>query len=505
MRRGNVSIFLALLFPLVLALILTLLESARYGGLRLQAKNAGNAAADSVLAGYNRTLLDRYGLLFYDGGKGCGLISFEDLEEEYSACFTRNLPEEYGSGSLFRSTLSEAKVADLVTATDYNGEVFIRSALDYYKFGAAADLLKELEDQASKVKEGEEALNRANGDKSRLDGTDWGGSVSPEGSIGASFMRSIRFLDAEDEGGGLDEDRLKKELADSPIGKAEEEKAKGFLALVVPSGRKVSVYRADLSEAPSRISVDPRETTGAKLLEDALRKVLFNEYVLSQFVCFTDQAGKQGLNYQTEYVLFGEDSDEENLKKAVNRIMWMREGLNLVHILSSDKWEEVDDIATALFGWTENAVIIELAAMAMAAAWAYGEAVLDMRALLHGKKPAFVKTDDTWTLSLEGLMDLAWDEGIEAKTSDSGMSYEGYLRLMLYLDNVHSIAYKTMDLIQDDLRPEYPNFHMATQVYAVEFRTKIKAGPLFSALPAAFGGLGAGIVYEWEERFSEVY
>ena len=37
------------------------------------------------------------------------------------------------------------------------------------------------------------------------------------------------------------------------------------------------------------------------------------------------------------------------------------------------------------------------------------------------------------------------------------------------------------------------------------FRTKIKAGPLFSALPAAFGGLGAGIVYEWEERFSEVY
>ena len=102
-------------------------------------------------------------------------------------------------------------------------------------------------------------------------------------------------------------------------------------------------------------------------------------------------------------------------------------------------------------------------------------------------------------------MDLAWDEGIEAKTSDSGMSYEGYLRLMLYLDNVHSIAYKTMDLIQDDLRPEYPNFHMATQVYAVEFRTKIKAGPLFSALPAAFGGLGAGIVYEWEERFSEVY
>ena len=82
MKKGNVSVFLALLFPLVLALVLTLLESARYGGLRLQARNAGNAAADSVMAGYNRTLLRRYGLLFYDGSGGAGLISYEDLEEE---------------------------------------------------------------------------------------------------------------------------------------------------------------------------------------------------------------------------------------------------------------------------------------------------------------------------------------------------------------------------------------------------------------------------------------
>ena len=502
MRKGNVSVFLALLFPLVLALLLTLLESARYGGLRLQSRNAGNAAADSVLAGYNRTLLSRYGLLFYDGGMGSGLISFEDLEEEYTEYFRRNMPD--GSGSLFQSTLSEVKTADLVTATDYNGEVFIRSALDFYKFGAAADLIGELEEQVHKLKEGEEALDKANADKSRLDSTDWGGS-SPEGSLGnVSFMSHIRFMNSE-EGEVFDEDRLKNDLAASPIGKAEEEKAKGFLALVVPSDRKVSVYKADLSEAPSKISVDPRETAGANVLEDALRKVMFNEYILSQFTCFTDDAGKAGLNYQTEYVLFGSESDEQNLKSTVNRIMWMREGMNLVHILSSDKWSEVEDIATALLAWTENPVIIELAAMAMAAAWAYGEAILDMRALLHGKKVAFAKTEDTWTLSLEGLMDTAWDQRVEAKSSDTGMSYEGYLRLMLYLNNVHSIAYKSMDLIQDDLRKEYPHFSMATQIYAVEFKVRMKAAPLFSALPAAFGALGGWINYEWEERFSEVY
>ena len=503
MKKGNVSIFLALLFPLVLALLLTLLESARYGGIRLQAESAGNAAVDSVMAGYNRTLLDRYGLLFYDGGKGTGLISFEDLEEEFTEYFRRNMPE--GSGSLFKSTLSEVKTADLVTATDYNGEVFIRSALDFYKFGAAADLLSELEDQASELKEGEAALNRANGDKSTLQDTDWGGNASPEGSLGTvSFMRQIRFMDGEDDG-GFDDDRLKQDLADSPIGKTDEEKAKGFLALVVPSDRQVSVYTADLAEAPSKISVDPRETTGSDVLEDALRKVMFNEYVLSQFTCFTDDPDKNGFRYQTEYVLFGNASDEQNLKSAVNRIMWMREGMNLVHILSSDKWSAVEDLATVLFAWTENPVIIELAAMAMAAAWAYGEAVLDMRALLHGKKVAFVKTDDTWTLSLEGLTDMDWESGIEAKSSESGMNYEGYLRLMLYLNNVHAVAYKTMDLVQDDVRQKYPGFYMAAQIYAVEFKAAMKAAPLFSALPAAFGFFGSGFRYEWEERFSEVY
>ncbi len=504
MNRGNVSIFLALLFPLVLALLLTLLESARYGGLRLQAESAGNAAADSVMAGYNRTLFDRYGLLFYDGGKGTGLISFEDLEEEYAEYFRRNMPDS--SRSLFKSTLSEVKTADIVAATDYNGEVFIRSALDFYKFGAAADLLKELEDQASKLKEGEEALNRAGGDKAKLQDTDWGGSASPEGSLGtAAFMRQIRFMDGEDDGEGFDDDRLRKDLADSPIGRADEEKARGFLALVVPSERQVSAYTADLTEAPSKISVDPRETSGSDILEIALRKVMFNEYVLSQFTCFTDDPDKNGLRYQTEYVLFGNASDEQNLKSAVNRIMWMREGMNLVHILSSDKWSAVEDLATLLFAWTENPAIIELAAMAMAAAWAYGEAVLDMRALLHGKKVAFVKTDETWTLSLEGLTDMAWDSGIEAKASESGMSYEGYLRLMLYLNNVHTAAYRTMDLVQDDIRKKYPGFSMAAQIYAVEFKAAMKAAPLFSALPAAFGFFGAGLRYEWEERFSEVY
>ena len=506
MKKGNVSVFLALLFPLVLALVLTLLESARYGGLRLQARNAGNAAADSVMAGYNRTLLRRYGLLFYDGSGGAGLISYEDMEEEFSDWFRRNLPDGRVSGSLFRTELSEAKAADVVTATDYNGEVFIRSALDFYKFGAAADLLNELEEQAGLLESGGNALSQAENDKDTLTSTDWGGSASPEGRNGqAVFMRCIRFMEAEDSGEDFDNERLQEDIANSPIGKTDEEKAKGFLALVVPEDRKVSADSADLSEAPSKTALDPRETTGADLLEDGLRKVLFNEYILSQFCCFTDESDKAGLKYQTEYVLFGGASDEQNLKSAVNRIMWIREGMNLLHILGSDKWSLVEELAAALFSWTENPLIIGLAAMAMAAAWAYGEAVLDMRALLNKKKVPYLKTEEDWTLSIEGLMNDGWEGRLEAKSSETGMGYEGYLRLMLYLNDVHQLSYRTMDLVQDDMRLSYPHFLMYTQIYAVEFLAKLKAPPLYSALPMVFGRFGGLVDYAWEERFSEVY
>ena len=64
MRRikGQISVFLALVFLLVAALIAVTLESARASCLDYLAEQAASSAADSVFAAYDSDLLKDFGL-----------------------------------------------------------------------------------------------------------------------------------------------------------------------------------------------------------------------------------------------------------------------------------------------------------------------------------------------------------------------------------------------------------------------------------------------------------
>lgn len=512
--RGSVSIYLALVFPVLILLLLTLLEAARYGGLRLAARDAGNAAADSVMAGYNRTLFNEYGLLFYDGSFGGGLMDYAAVEAEFSEYFAENVSVRGSvkNGAFLYAGLQKAELADAVFATDYNGEVFIRNVLDYFKYGAVGDLLETVEAQLSKIQEGDQAKRGAESDKSTLLNQDWNAGLT--GSRDAVIRRARMEQDPVSGGSGpaapgeervpIDQARLHDEIGNSIIGKADEAKAKGFLQLVVPSGRKVSEKTFETGDLPSFSAVDKREMTGGSALDGAVEKVLFNEYILSNYTHFLDEQ-EEGLRYQVEYVLFGQDSDLKNLDSAVNRILWIREGMNLLYLISSDKRSAAKGLASTMVGWTGNAIIVELTTVALLAAWAYAESILDARALLNGKKVDFFKTDKTWTLSIEGLEYIFEGNGVESRPSDTGLGYEDYLRLLLYMTNIHDCAYRTMDLIQAKMNLKYPDFLMASQIYAVEFKCRITAVPLFATLPVFRKYLGSRGIYSWTDCFSTVY
>ena len=89
-KKGSVTVFLSMLLTAVLVISLVLAEAARSSGLKLNAQQAGQAAIDSVLAGFDRELLEEYGLLFYDSGFGKGLPQYEDIEAEFETYFMEN-------------------------------------------------------------------------------------------------------------------------------------------------------------------------------------------------------------------------------------------------------------------------------------------------------------------------------------------------------------------------------------------------------------------------------
>ena len=76
---GSITVFLSLTGILVMALLGTLLETARYEACGNHAERTLRTSAEALLAEYNRPLYDQYGLFFLEGtGK-----PYEEVIAEY--------------------------------------------------------------------------------------------------------------------------------------------------------------------------------------------------------------------------------------------------------------------------------------------------------------------------------------------------------------------------------------------------------------------------------------
>ncbi len=88
--------------------------------------------------------------------------------------------------------------------------------------------------------------------------------------------------------------------------------------------------------------------------------------------------------------------------------------------------------------------LAEGAAQGILLAWAYGEAIMDIRMLISGGKVPLVKNAEDWKLSLSGLMQLgSAGENVAAdsgKDMESGLAYREYLRMLLFLKSQDEVG-----------------------------------------------------------------
>ncbi len=497
MKRGSISVFLSLLLSASLVFVLVVAEASRYAGLRLTARQAGAAAADSIFASFDRGLLEDYGLLFYNGGRGAESIRCELIENDYQHYFYENANKnrQLTGGSFFRIGRADADVTEVITAVDYNGEIFVRSALEFFKFDAVSEL-------AGRIREELELITQ--GDRLK-ESVDSGGNES-------SLLDQLKPLEpAASESGqegeeGFDHEKLEDSINTSAIGAAEKVRAKGWMWLALPGDKTISGKALDKTGLPSEASRDLRKLNGS-VFDSTTDCVLFNEYLLAMFPCFVSEPPETGLHYQLEYLITGKDSDDKALKAVLNKMLLTREGMNMLHIFtSSPKRLAVEELTMLLVGWTGITPLIALVEVGLIAAWAYAESIMDMRILLSGGKVPVVKTEEDWNLRLATVIDFLLGADITAEKHQRGLSYEDYLRLLLFSTDSHELAYRAMDLIQTGKRETDPGFTMSSQIYAMEIRTTVSAEELFSSVPLVSGMLGYGnTAYEWEEYYSGSY
>lgn len=223
----------------------------------------------------------------------------------------------------------------------------------------------------------------------------------------------------------------------------------GILALVVNTD-EISSKVINYSDLASTIT-DKYENNDSAFNKTA-DALLMNEYLMTKFNSYTDYLDEDSnendcLDYTLEYIIGGENSDKDNLEQVMLKLSGIRTGINLAYLITDQsKKAEAYSLAATALGFTGNMAIIKAGQYLVLSVWAYAEAVVDLRKLYSGEKIELVKTKDTWNLSLENLLSMNFD--VDNDNNNSGIDYEGYIRMLLVMESMENKNYRTMGAME---------------------------------------------------------
>lgn len=172
------------------------------------------------------------------------------------------------------------------------------------------------------------------------------------------------------------------------------------------------------------------------------------------------EAWNSSLEYQLEYIVCGEDSDRKNLENIMWKIFLLRAGGNYVKFHQEPgRIAQAEAGAAALAGITGNAAIIGLVRELLLISQAIEEGIKETRAIFLGEKIA-------------------------------GIGYEQYLYLFLNTTNTKEKIYRTMDIVELEVREKsgYEKFRMDHCVDLFEGEWTWKIESIFKRVPLSDGG-----------------
>lgn len=437
-KEGYLTVYLALCFTVILSLYLALIDSARRNGAGLEALCAAEAGMQSVMAEYHRELSRQYNLFAVDSSYGTKSSGRGRTGEHLAEHVRRNLDcgDVLLGGYLYRDffglCLESAEVSGVSLMTDGNGAVFRRRAIEAVRDDVGLHLLEELKGWMQSV--------RVNG----LDAPDTETERRElEKELEGYNGREIETLDGES---------VQVEIQ-NPAEALEEVSRQGILRLTVADCESLSaavINSGGLIQsrmAQGKNSLGNLETTQADSLTD---RFFFQEYLLRYMGSYGDEREEDVLKYQIEYLIAGNDSDVDNLRSVAGRICAIREAANALYLLSSsEKRLEIQGAALVACGLLLLPWLIPVLEAAILLGWAFAESVYDVKSLLSGGCIPLLKDDDSWHYGLETA--LKGDLG-EATAEGEGLSYQDYLRILMFLTDLDVLTARAMNMVEADIR-----------------------------------------------------
>lgn len=472
-KRGSITVFLALILSLVTALVCTGIESVRMAAARTQILNGADIGLYSLFGQFDREMLKDYDLFLLDGSCGDGSLDLAFVYDNFSSYMKPVLKQNSQNLFVVQGGFSAYRLL-----TDEGGEPFYNQVVQYMKETLGSQgvslLLDKMKDRKEKTEQAEQA-----------------GQQAESGDIIENYDTEMEETNKKNEEALLEAEKNQEggELEDNvaapptqkvvnPISIIRRIRKMGILELVIPGNKGVSDGQIQAGSLLSQ-----REKQRGMPMYEAEKtdvsytsQILFQQYLMEKLGNYSSP-GQGGLKYQTEYILGGKMGDIENLKFVAKRLLLIREGVNMVHLVSDGaKRAQAASLAAAI----ASAFLIPPATGVIEAAillcWAFGESILDVRELFDGGKVPLIKSAADWQLSLENLPELLNGLDSVRRGSEDGMNYEDYLQVLLLGVSREEKIERAMDMIELCVREKgRKNFRMDSCIVAAEISVDVKA------------------------------
>lgn len=471
--EGGITIYCALAMAALLPLVLGAIVSVKVSAGRMQAANSVDQAMFSLFAHYDRQLARDYGLYFLNAGSGgsdvdlYSVVSF--IEEAMDYVLNPKKGRLLAGGqNLLHLERESCAVTSYTLATDAGGIPFEAQASLAMQQTAVIESISALREKLS-TRERTEQQGQAILDG--LEDADYG-----DVEAAAEAAAEERAEEGAEEGAEEEERPEVPEGFVNPLPVLYGLYRQKVMDLVVPG--PVSQQTVDKSTLVTgrRLStgLGTIDATGAAAGFDNL---YYMAWIIDHFSTYVEPAADGGLAYEMEYLLKGKASDAENLKAVVGDLMKARQAINMLCLATDEeKGTELSLLSFFIASAMGIPPLEPIIKTVFTALWSYAESLVDVRALLEGKKVALVKDKESWQTDPEDLAENGGDIAALTRDIPGGTSYSEYLGTFIYALHRYTLTPRAMDMVELRVRLSgREDFRLDACINSLETETEIRA------------------------------
>lgn len=468
-EKGQITVFLSLLLIVLIGFSFVVVEGVSSYSASALGEDAVKNAGENILVNYDRELFNKYHIFFLD-----------PREKNYILSDGKADMDQYFSGnSFFNVFCNSLKMTEEVTAVEEDGLYLkheIREWMKYRQEEKVKDTLKQLinnvkKNNADRKEYQNEAEEETVSQEVQKERTTW---KEIKEALQLLTKTGILFY-VSDHPEQLSRKSISEENLPSRAKKREQEEHKVEEFLFSGLG---------LKGIKSMLSVDFSINTNSTLWT---KENYIVPYIEECFLDYSEEereekeekndVQEQVLAYEKEYLIKGQPSDLDNLKRVANDIFLLRFINNYIFTgRDAEIQSQVNLMASALTGVVGIPQTAKAVQMMLRAALSYGESLLELHTLFEGGEISLTKDRGNWNLELKTMVKQL-KEKKAVKKGKHNISYKDYLKVLLFMkENSTILCYRMMDIMQENIACKEAGFLMENCLFSYKWEGSLSFG-----------------------------